>query len=83
MGKTVDQNARDERLEPLIRKYLELDDPLKKYEQIVGPVKWNFKAIKVDTDTYEIHYTATMESPWHIYSQSSDKTGSSPISYKH
>ncbi len=46
--------------------------------QIVDPVKWKFKAIKVDANIYEIHYTATMESPWHIYSQSSSKMGSSP-----
>lgn len=38
-GKIVEQNAHGERLEPLIRKYLELDEPLKEMSSFSGPVK--------------------------------------------
>lgn len=46
--------------------------------QINNPVKWDFKADKIDAVTYEIHYMATIPSPWHIYSQSTPEEGSSP-----
>ena len=42
------------------------------------PVKWTFKSVKVSSNTFEIHFIAKMNSTWHIYSQESSKTISSP-----
>ncbi|MDD4753182.1 MAG: protein-disulfide reductase DsbD family protein [Desulfitobacteriaceae bacterium] len=42
------------------------------------PVKWTFKSVKVSSNTFEIHFIAKMNSAWHIYSQESSKTISSP-----
>ena len=35
----------------------------------LNPVSWSFSAKKVADKTYEIHLTATMQSGWHLYSQ--------------
>lgn len=42
------------------------------------PVQWNFAAKKLDAKTYEIRVTATVVSPWHIYSQTSPDGGPQP-----
>lgn len=34
-----------------------------------NPVSWTFTAKKVADKTYEIHMTATMQTGWHLYSQ--------------
>ncbi len=36
-------------------------------------VNWKYFTKKIADKTYEIHLTATIESPWHIYSQHLDK----------
>lgn len=41
-------------------------------------VKWSFSAKKVADKTYEIHLTPAVQSPWHIYSQSSPEDGALP-----
>ncbi|MES2331172.1 MAG: protein-disulfide reductase DsbD domain-containing protein [Bacteroidota bacterium] len=33
------------------------------------PVSWNFSAKKIKANSYEIHLSATVQPPWHIYSQ--------------
>lgn len=43
-----------------------------------SPVEWNFAAKAVDADTYEVHLTANMEHPWHIYSQYMEDGGPVP-----
>ena len=45
------------------------------------PVTWNFSAKKVAVKTYEIHMTASVESPWSIYSQSTPEGGPLPTSF--
>ena len=40
-----------------------------------NPVKWSFTAKKIADKTYEVHLTATIESGWHIYSQSTPEGG--------
>lgn len=40
-----------------------------------NPVQWNFSAKKIADRTYEIHLTPTVQSPWHIYSQTSPEGG--------
>lgn len=35
--------------------------------QVKNPVKWAFASKKIDSKTYEIQITATMDPKWHIY----------------
>lgn len=35
----------------------------------LNPVSWSFSAKKIADKTYEVHLTATMQSGWHLYSQ--------------
>jgi hypothetical protein len=35
----------------------------------LNPVSWTFSAKKIADKTYEIHMTATMQTKWHLYSQ--------------
>ena len=42
------------------------------------PVSWSFSAKKIADKTYEVHLTATIASPWHMYSQSSPDGGPLP-----
>ena len=34
-----------------------------------NPVSWTFTSIKVADKTYEVHMTATIQTGWHLYSQ--------------
>jgi thiol:disulfide interchange protein DsbD len=43
-----------------------------------GPVAWKFSANKKADKIYEVHLTATMTRPWHIYSQKTPKGGPTP-----
>lgn len=36
----------------------------------VNPVSWSYSAKKLADKTYEIHLTASIQSGWHLYSQS-------------
>ena len=35
----------------------------------VNPVNWTFTAKKISDKTYEVHMTASIESGWHLFSQ--------------
>jgi Disulphide bond corrector protein DsbC len=35
----------------------------------LNPITWSFSAKKVSDKTYEIHLTATIQTKWHLYSQ--------------
>ncbi len=37
--------------------------------QKLNPVKWTFEAVKKADKQYDITFTATIDAPWHIYSQ--------------
>jgi len=41
-------------------------------------VDWKFSSKKIADKTYEVHLTATVDEPWHIYSQSTPKGGPLP-----
>ncbi|MFL9484771.1 protein-disulfide reductase DsbD domain-containing protein [Chitinophagaceae bacterium LWZ2-11] len=43
--------------------------------QIKDPVIWKYEAKKKAAGVYELTITATVESPWHIYSQNTGKGG--------
>lgn len=45
--------------------------------QIQNPVKWKYEAKKKDGN-YEVVITASIEKPWHIYSQNTGKNGPLP-----
>ncbi len=36
----------------------------------LNPVNWSYTAKKTSDKTYEVHITATIQSGWHLYSQS-------------
>jgi len=38
--------------------------------QMVNPVSWTYTAKKTSDKTYEVRITATIQSGWHLYSQS-------------
>ena len=48
-----------------------------------NPIKWEFSAKKETANTYNVYLAATVESPWHIYSQSTPAGGplATKISY--
>lgn len=41
-------------------------------------VKWGFSAKKIADKTYELHLKASVQKPWHMYSQNSPKGGALP-----
>ena len=41
--------------------------------QRLNPVKWSYNAIKTATNQYDIVLTATIDAPWHLYSQFATK----------
>lgn len=47
--------------------------------QVQNPVSWKYEAKKKGAD-YEIIITATVDKPWHIYSQKTGKNGPVPTS---
>ena len=51
--------------------------------QIKDPVSFKYEAVKKVGNTYELVITATVPSPWHIYSQNTGKNGPIPVSYTH
>jgi thiol:disulfide interchange protein DsbD len=48
------------------------------FAQIKNPVQWTYSAKKLNATTYEVHLTATIESGWHIYSQTTPPGGPVP-----
>jgi len=45
------------------------------FGQIENPVTWSYEAKKTTPGVYEVVITATVEHPWHIYSQNTGKGG--------
>ena len=43
--------------------------------QVQKPVHWTFSAKKINATTYEVHMTASIESGWHLYSQTTPEGG--------
>ena len=41
-------------------------------------VNWNFSVKKISDKVYEVHLTPVVQSPWHIYSQTSPEGGALP-----
>lgn len=51
------------------------------YAQIKDPVSWKYEAKKVNSQEYQLSITATVEHPWHIYSQNTGKGGPIPTKF--
>jgi len=51
------------------------------YSQIKDPVSWKYEARKISAQVYELSITATVERPWHIYSQNTGKGGPVPTKF--
>jgi thiol:disulfide interchange protein DsbD len=45
------------------------------YASAQNPVRWKFSAKRIADKTYEIHLTARLDQPWHIYSQTTSPGG--------
>lgn len=50
--------------------------------QLMDPVQWEFTAQRTGEGTYAVTATATIEEPWHIYSQYTDEGGPLPTSFE-
>ncbi|MBN8878050.1 MAG: hypothetical protein J0I32_10925 [Sphingobacteriales bacterium] len=48
--------------------------------QMSDVVIWGFSTNKIGDKTYEVHFTPVVQSPWHIYSQTSPEGGALPTS---
>lgn len=44
-------------------------------------VKWSYAAKKISEGTYEVHITANVAAPWHLYSQSSPEDAATPTKF--
>ena len=49
--------------------------------QILDPVTWSFSSEKVDEKTYALHFSASMEPGWYVYSQHIDEGGPIPTTF--
>lgn len=47
--------------------------------QRINPVSWKYEAKKISSTSYQLIITATVQQPWHIYSQT---TGEGPVPTK-
>jgi hypothetical protein len=45
------------------------------------PVNWSYTANKIADKTYEVHIKAGVQSPWHIYSQTTPDGGPLPTKF--
>src|SRR5882757_9870837 len=48
------------------------------FSQEEKPVKWAFSCKKINTSSYEVHLTATIDEGWHTYSQTTPDGGPRP-----
>jgi thiol:disulfide interchange protein DsbD len=47
----------------------------------VTPYKWSYEAKKIAGNTYELHFTLNVNSPWHTYSQYTPDGGPLPTHF--
>src|SRR5436853_2564526 len=48
--------------------------------QVQNPVHWSYSVKKINTTTYEVHLTASIDGKWHMYSQTTPEGGPVPTS---
>jgi len=49
--------------------------------QIVEPVKWTFDTEKIDENTVDVIFTATVDDGWYVYAQDIDDGGPIPTEF--
>ena len=49
--------------------------------QILEPVKWSTKVVKISDKEYELMATATIDAKWHLYSQTVPENGPIPTTF--
>ncbi|MDO6516005.1 protein-disulfide reductase DsbD domain-containing protein [Zobellia uliginosa] len=49
--------------------------------QILEPVKWSTKVVKISDKEYELMAIATIDAKWHLYSQTVPKDGPIPTTF--
>lgn len=59
-----------------------LSIPFISFAQVQDPVSWAFSSKKISTGKYEVHLTATIQSGWHTYSQTTPDGGPVPTDIK-
>lgn len=47
-----------------------------------GPVRWQFSSKKIADKTYELHFTAYIEQPWHIYAHDMNEDLGLPTTFE-
>jgi thiol:disulfide interchange protein len=47
--------------------------------QMVDPVSWSYSVKQLNDSIYELHFTAVIEAPWHMYSQTVPDDGPNPM----
>lgn len=47
--------------------------------QMVDPVTWSYSVKPVNDSIYELHFSATIDPPWHMYSQYGQDNGPQPM----
>ncbi|MEM7102284.1 MAG: cytochrome c biogenesis protein CcdA [Bacteroidota bacterium] len=52
------------------------------FGQILEPVKWSFDTKKTAENEYELQFTSTIESGWHVYSQHIEEGGPIPTAFE-
>lgn len=52
------------------------------FSQLQEPVKWKFKANRINDTIAELQFTATIEKGWHLYSQTIPEDGPLPTEFK-
>ena len=51
------------------------------YAQVLDPVKWSFSSQKINSDEYELIFTAKIDKNWHLYSQYVPEGGPVPTNF--
>lgn len=51
------------------------------FAQVKDPVSWKYESKKKADGTFDVMITATVQKPWHIYSQFTGKGGPIPTSF--
>ena len=52
------------------------------FSQKLNPAHWTFNAIKKSDKQYDLVFSATIDAPWHLYSQFMKQGGPVPTSFK-
>lgn len=50
--------------------------------QMLEPVTWSYKAIRLNDSIAELQFTASIQNRWHLYSQTIPKGGPLPLEFK-